>query len=91
MTKLRRDVLLCSIKNSTNCHDAFEDDFIVDTQVLQNVERMAMNSQPDDQKLKCKIIGIPMVQQSILEKRRKMRLEQEAKLQTKNDIHSMVS
>ena len=31
------------MKNSSNCHDAFEDDFIVDTQVLQDVERMAMN------------------------------------------------
>ena len=91
-TRIRKNIPLCSTKNSSNCHDAFEDDFDVDTQVLQDVERMAMNSQPNDQKPKCKIIGIPLVEQSILKKRRQMRLEQEANLQTKNDTQSsMVS
>ena len=61
--KIEKDTVMPSqensdMKNQSNCNEAFEDDFIVDTQVLQDVERMALqNSQPNVMKPRCKIIG----------------------------------
>ena len=76
------------VKNLSNCNEAFEDDFIVDTQVLQDVERMALqNSQPNVMKPRCKIIGIPLVDSLILEKRSQMRNKQVKVVKTCNEVY----
>ena len=91
--KIERDAAMPSqensdMKNLSNCNEAFEDDFIVDTQVLQDVERMALqNSQPNVMKPRCKIIGIPLVDSLILENRSQMRNKQVKVVKACNEVY----